>query len=153
MNEETTGTLNDSTKTRMGHILAHVHNRKEIFNLLGTAVDNAVQDIHKVRGISQEMDTQEINLIYEDVSEYHFHYPKKGSTPTESAFRWTLILETLLRDAATHYTYMAARCDELDEALEYAAFAVDLWDILAELKRELATEQLRDQISQVIDSV
>lgn len=153
MDKEITGTLHNGARTRLGHVLAHLHNRADIFSSLGTAIDDAVQSIHKIRGISQEMDTQEVNIIYEPITEYHLSYPLKSNDINESVFRWTTIFQILIRDAAVYYTYMAARTEELDEALEYASFASDLWAVLINLKRGLAVEQLRDQISRVIDGV
>lgn len=157
MNEKITGRLaNGLLNTRLGHLLAHIENQGEHFSrydYLELSENRAIDAVLKIRAISEEMDNQERDPIYESVYQYSDWYPNMNQRVERRTRQWATIFGNLIRDAAVTYTYMAARCSELDEALEYASIAVDLWDIHAELKRGNAVEQLRLQMAQVIDDV
>lgn len=155
MTKRVTGTIKfGATVTRLGHILAHISNQGDRFSsydYLTQAEMKARESILGIHGTSEEFDIQECKAIYELPENYSIRYPSKGNAFDENLERWKMAFTVLIRDAAVTHTLLAARIGD-DEGLEHASFAIDLWDIHAELRRGLGIEELHRQMEMVLEN-
>ena len=153
MNKITGMVKTSHINTRIGHILAHIQNQADNFNAADYLAQSeliAIERIKGVRGNSEEMDSVELQPIYESEDMYIVYYPHPGETLDDNIVNWQNAFHMLIRNAATSYTILAARTYELDAGMEYAKFAIELWNIHAELVRGTAVNQLRNQIFETI---